>query len=489
MQSVRLGMTGQLLHLAAAESADPALALSVLQPFQSLTHVQLGGREGGQGRGTSITGAHWVSLLRSLAGGGLPQLTSFDLTFDDVGDAMENLNDFLARRTSLQSLRLRFCHLLSEKDLRDKWRAVHASLEALDFSRLSRLKHLTLDYRRMYDPVINDHDIRGSSPYDAIRGSRVPVSSFILSLRQAQGQAQGQEQGQEQGQGQRQGQGQAQEQALNSVLRTFELQVSSEALMQGLPGWLGELQPLFSLSIICTDNSWWKLQFILGSLRTLQELLLEIHPQALSRSPDWLSSLQGLSRLKRLRLHVHGSPLPKVPRVLPGLEGLELRLERGPFGAPLGQIPSTYFAFAPNLRSLSLWSCDALTWPLLVGLTRLTSLSLGCQMAGQVLPTCCNVGGLPALRQLELQTCRLLPMVEGLFGLGRATAGVLHCQCKDEVDPVKVGSYAEVVQAGCQQALSPGRATAGSSSKIPGSRWHQELQSDVRNSKGKLSSC
>eukprot|EP00897_Mesotaenium_endlicherianum_P002232 jgi/Mesen1/2036/ME000148S01137 len=177
------------LALRGHELVDAGAVLHELRACRNVTCVRLVGARGSPAAEEGEGGEDWRRLLRGLADPcECPALVSLQLHFYNAREALPDLAEFLAARTTLQRLQLRVedYQVAPPGESADKsegeadhedgsedeggsndgadcaghalglglaaWQAYHASLRTLDFGHLASLEALTLDYKDLYFP-------------------------------------------------------------------------------------------------------------------------------------------------------------------------------------------------------------------------------------------------------------------------------------------------------------------------------------------------
>eukprot|EP00897_Mesotaenium_endlicherianum_P006097 jgi/Mesen1/5515/ME000279S04723 len=380
-------------------TANADLALQKLRSLKNVTHVTTRGASGSRNTGL---------LLRGLAEG-FPRLTSFHLTVGGNNQDLEDLSLFLSFRTNIQELSLAFdnsyslgCSRMCKDSYFRYYRRYLEALEAMDFAPQTHLKKLTLDWRSQ------------SFPLKDLDGCCFPVSHTLAQVASLQ-----------------------------------ELHIRVAHLAVPLPPWLAEL-PAFAglrlrgdpgISVLDPEASMTQLrelsiQSSLVGTREMDAVSRMSHLTALElvafQGPHTIESplLRLSPTLRRLKLECHFVPRCVTP--LPLLEELNLYVTTA--------IQPDYFAFTPGLRRLDLSLWKGVVWPRLDHhLTQLTSLALDFvspktrAMAPEEGPGepvwCISRVYTPALQGLVLRSCRLLPIIGGLFALEGHLAVSLWCTC------------------------------------------------------------
>eukprot|EP00897_Mesotaenium_endlicherianum_P006716 jgi/Mesen1/6072/ME000031S05340 len=386
-------------------SEDVDVALSQLRTLRNVTHIRV-----------LATLSHkdmW--FLKELAVG-FPLLTSFHLSLLGKEKDLEILSLFLSLKTDIQEL-----HLVLDIDLghptdlaawdshrASAWDSYRKALENMDFSQQVQLKKLTFDFSNIFEDLA-----------DLPNEFCIPISKTI---------------------------------ALLVNLQELHVHVEHLAEVASLPPWLADFPAFVGFRIQESQDPLCSV-FLdsLGRMTGLKEVVMFGHAlegpecEAISKLSQ-LTSLVIMSveecdmdpeedLLWRLsstlqKLECWGNTLSRVDGSLPLLEELKLEQVSSPEASEL-----TLFAGTPNVRSLKLSLVEEEgAWPHLEHLTGLTSLSLDLGISEetydeeQPLWHMCPAQ-VPALEVLELKSCRLLRLIDGLLALEPQVAVGVFCTC------------------------------------------------------------
>eukprot|EP00897_Mesotaenium_endlicherianum_P008025 jgi/Mesen1/7250/ME000373S06321 len=389
-------------------SKDADGALRELRSLKNVTHVSIDRASENEASGV---------LLRGLALG-FPLLTSFTFALRGDHRALDKLSSFLSLRTNIQVLGLLFDTTRAFQNEGSCLR-YRKALEDLDFASQARLRKLTLDCCQL-----------SAGPLGALDGGRYfPVSPTLAQ-----------------------------------VASLEELRISVHFLDAPLPPWLAELPAFFGLKIWDHSDAPPPVVASLRSMTGLRELALqclEVGPKEMDlisrmrqlttlelrwdisltpgdSAPNDSSLLSWSASRTLQKLKLCGDVMPRNATPLPLLEDLTLEASTA--------IQPNYFAFTPSVRRLEMVLYEGTAWPNLACLSQLTSLSLSVSQysrndaEGDELDSSEGEGTegprwhicrahTHTLQTLELCSCKLLPLVDGLLALERHVAVSLLCTC------------------------------------------------------------
>eukprot|EP00897_Mesotaenium_endlicherianum_P006734 jgi/Mesen1/6089/ME000031S05360 len=362
------------------------MALSQLHTLKNVTHIRV--RE-------ALTRKH-ARFMRALATE-FPLLTSFHLTFG-VED-LEMLSLLLSLKTDIRELQLVMKSLYLESTT---WDGYRKALEDMDYTPQVHLKKLTLNFTRLSNVSFPDFSSDGCC---------IPVSTTLGEL---------------------------------AGLQELHVKVGNSAGWANLPLWLAELSAFVGLQIKYHDNPWSSFLDSLGKMTGLKELVIAGHMLnaleygVVSKMSRLTSLVLGESTVSTSvgpvcltttlqKLRCAGEVLPKVSMSLPLLEELTLT------DVSIEASQLAFFQRTPNVHFLHLTLLQRKgAWPHLKHLAGLTSLSLDLSPWGRdrkepVWHIC--EAQVPALQVLELHSCRLLPLIDGLLELECHVAVSVCCIC------------------------------------------------------------